>query len=292
MTRAGIWRSSGLRRALGKRQTTATPFGPSLRHAVAALVLTTGLPACGPRAIVLPTDSGTPLSDYVAIHAQVSAACAGVRTLQAEMTLSGRVAGQRVRARVHAGFERSGSMRLEGVAPFGPPIFILAARSNAAVLLLPRESRVVLGAAPEAILGALTGVALAPDDLQAVLTGCVTADPRPVAGRVHRNDWVSIDLDDQSRLFLQRRRQAWEVRAARRNGWQIEYGAWTGLFPQTVTLRSTNDAPVDLTATLGQLQVNAGISAAAFEVAVPAGAVPLTLDELRAAGPLRDEGSR
>ena len=32
-------------------------------------------------------------------------------------------------------------MRLEGVAPFGPPAFILAARGAMAVLLLPREDR-------------------------------------------------------------------------------------------------------------------------------------------------------
>ncbi len=291
MRPAATWRGSGRRREHGGTQTTATPLWPLPRAAVAALVLTIGLPACGPRAIVLPTDSGTLFPEFAVVHAQVSAACAGVRTLQAEVTLSGRVAEQRVRGRVHAGFERPGSMRLEGVAPFGPPIFILAAKADEAVLLLPRESRVVLGAAPEAILGALTGVALAPDDLQAVLTGCVTANPRPVTGRVHRNDWVSIDLDDQSRVFLRRRRQTWEVRAARRNHWQIEYDGWTGSFPQRVRLRSTSDVPVDLTVTLGQLQTNAGIPSAAFEVTIPQGAVPLTVDELRAAGPLRDEGA-
>ena len=42
----------------------------------------------------------------------------GVRTLQAELGLSGRAAGQRMRGRVLAGLV-PGALRLEGVAPFG-----------------------------------------------------------------------------------------------------------------------------------------------------------------------------
>jgi len=42
--------------------------------------------------------------------------------------MSGRAGRQKVRGRVVAGFARPASMRLEGVAPFGPPAFILVAR--------------------------------------------------------------------------------------------------------------------------------------------------------------------
>ena len=49
-------------------------------------------------------------------------------------------------------------MRLEAVAPFGPAGFILVTRGEQAVLLLPRDERVVRGESAEAILGALTGV--------------------------------------------------------------------------------------------------------------------------------------
>jgi hypothetical protein len=45
-----------------------------------------------------------------------------------------------------SGFERPGSLRLEGVAPFGSPAFILAARAGRATLLLPRDNRVLSGA--------------------------------------------------------------------------------------------------------------------------------------------------
>ena len=43
----------------------------------------------------------------------------------AELGLAGRAGSQRLRGRVVAGFERPASMRLEGVAPFGPPAFTI-----------------------------------------------------------------------------------------------------------------------------------------------------------------------
>lgn len=247
-----------------------------------------GISGCGPRRITLPTDPGTPLADHAAIHAQVSAACAGVRTLTAELGLSGRAADQRLRGRVIAGFERPASMRLEAPAPFGPPVFIFAARAGRATLLYPRERRVLQNASPQQILAALTGVNLAPEDLQAILTGCVVPAPRPTGGRLHANGWASIDLDGGSSVFLRRVGDAWQVVAGRRDGWQVEYPEWQGRLPSSVRLRS--DAPgvaVDLATSISQLETNGDIDATAFTVDPPADATPLTLAELRAAGPLR-----
>ena len=226
--------------------------------------------------------------------AQVTSACRGVRTLTAELSLSGRAGGRSMRGRVVAGFERPASMRLEGVAPFGPPAFILTARGEAATLLLPRDARLLRGERAGAILGALTGVTLAPADLQALLTGCVTATPAvaptPAAARVHANGWASIDLDGGGRMYLTRQGNAWTIRAAQRDGWRIEYPAWQGQFPQRVRLMS--DQPgvsVDLTAALSQVEANIDLDAAAFTVNVPPDAATLTLDDLRAAGPLRGQ---
>lgn len=245
---------------------------------------------CAARGITLPTDPGVPFNDFAQVHEQLTEACRGVRTLTAELSLAGRAGSERLRGRVVAGFERPASMRLEGVAPFGPPAFILAARGNMAVLLLPRDDRVLKGERAEDMLGALTGVALAPADLQAILTGCVTADPKPTSGRSHENGWASIDLEGGARVFLQRQNNVWQVRAARREGWQIDYPAWQGRFPQSVRLRSDRPgANVDLTATLSQVESNVDIEPAAFTVNVPSNAQPLTLDELRMAGPLRGE---
>ena len=244
--------------------------------------------ACGPKRLTLPTDIGAPLADRATGHAGVSRACRAARTFTAELSLSGHAGQTKLRGRVHAGFERPVSMRLEGVAPFGPPAFVLVARAGDATLLIPREERVVRGASPEDVLGALTGVALAPADLHAVLTGCVVPDPTPRAGRVHTNGWASIDLDGGAKLYLTRVNGAWQPRAATRQGWDVQYSAWQGDFPRGVVLRSMAGLDVELSATVSQLEANVPLEPSAFTVTVPPGTMPLTLAELREAGPLRD----
>lgn len=246
-----------------------------------------GVAACAPKRIALPVDPGAPFPDFNQVHTQVSAACTAVRTLTAQLGLAGRAGAQRLRGRVVAGFARPDSMRLEGVAPFGPPAFILVASGNTATLVLPRDNRVLRGTRAEEILGALTGVALAPADLQAVLGGCVIPMPRAVAGRLHQNGWASIDLDGGATLYLQRQGNTWQLRAAKRAGWQIEYPVWQGMFPQVVRLRSdAQTGAVDLSTTISQLETNVDLDASAFMVNVPPGTTEITLDELRKTGPL------
>ena len=243
--------------------------------------------ACGPRRIALPTDPGTAFPDFAAVHKQISAACTGARTLTAQLSLRGRVGEQRLSGRVIAGFERPASMRLEGLAPIGQPVFHLAAQGGTGTLWLPRESRVLRGQPAEAILDALIGVNLAPADLQAILTGCVVPDPMPTGGRQHANGWASIDLQDGAKLYLRRTSQ-WELRAAQRNGWQLEYTMGQSRFPETVRLTSDSQkVPVDLTTGISDVEANVPLDPAAFRVGVPPNAESLTLDELRQSGPLR-----
>jgi len=245
--------------------------------------------ACGPKRLALPTDQGAPLPDFQAVHDGVSRACRGARTLTAELGLRGHAGRTRLRGRVVAGFERPASMRLEGVAPFGPPAFILVARGAEATLLLPRDERVVTGASPQDVLGALTGVSLAPPDLHAMLTGCVIPDPKPLGGRVHASGWASIDLEGSAVLYLRRVNGSWQPQAATRPNWNVQYSMWQGDFPREVVLRSmASGLDVELSASVGQLETNVPLDAAAFAVTVPPGTGRLSLAELRDAGPLRD----
>jgi len=251
------------------------------------------LPACAARQFAFPTDPGAPLPDAAAIHQQVSASCRAIRTFTAELSLSGTAGAQRLRGRVVAGFERPGSMRLEGVAPFGPPAFILVTRDDTASLLLPRDNSVLREARAEEILGALTGVALGPADLESILTGCVLPEPEALAGRLHQNGWASIDLVGNGALYLQRRNGVWQVRGGRRENWEIEYPMWQGSFPSQVRLRSTRPGVgVDLTATIAQVQVNTELDAAAFEVVVPDSARTITIEDLQGRGTLVEEDRR
>lgn len=244
--------------------------------------------ACGPRRVELPTDSGAAFPDYAKVHEQVSASCRGVRTFRAELSLRGRVAEERLSGRAVAGFERPASMRLEGLAPLGGQVvFILAATGGRGELLLPRDSRVVRDQPAEAILEALIGVNLAPGDLQAILTGCVVPDPMAIGGRMHANGWASIDLQSGARLYLRRGSQ-WEVRAARRSGWQFEYTIGQSRYPEAVRLvADSQKVQVDLTATISQLEANIDLPPEAFRVVVPPNTGSLTLEELRESGPLR-----
>jgi hypothetical protein len=266
-----------------RRLTGFSTLRPAFCIAVCALVS-----ACAPARVALPTDAGTPLSDYAQILATATTACRSAHTMTAELSLSGRAGGDTLRGRVLAGFERPASMRLEGVAPFGAPAFILVARDGRATLLLPREHHVVRDATAEAILGALAGVALAPADLEAVLTGCVVPTPNATAGRLHADGWASIDLEGGATAYLRRAGDAWQIRAARRGDWRIDYPEWGGTFPATVRLQSEKPVAVDLTATLAQVEANIDLDPSAFAVAVPADATPLPIDVLRRSGPLQD----
>jgi hypothetical protein len=242
---------------------------------------------CAANRVTLPADSGAPLPDFAAIHSELSRACTGIRTLTAELSLSGRAGEEKLRGRVHAGFERPASMRLEGVAPFGPPAFILVARGGEATLLLPRDERVVRDAKPDEILGALTGVSLAPADLQAILTGCVVPSPRATAGRLHGNGWASIDLEGGATVYAARQGQGWQLRAARRGPWQVSYTMGTSTVPASVALHADMPVRVDLSAAIDQAETNVDLEASAFSVNVPQDAKPLSVDTLRANGPLR-----
>jgi outer membrane lipoprotein-sorting protein len=251
-------------------------------------VSTIALIGCAPKRVSLPADSGAPFPDFAAVHATLSRTCSGIRTLTAELAMSGHAGSQKLRGRVLAGFERPASMRLEGVAPFGAPAFILVARGEDATLVLPRDQRVVRNARPDEILGALTGVSLAPADLQAMLTGCVVPVPRPTAGRVHGNGWLSIDLEGGATVFASREGQDWRLRAARRGPWMVEYTMTTTALPASVALHAEMPVRVDVTAALSQVETNTDIAAAAFTVTVPPDAAPLSLEVLRANGPLHD----
>jgi hypothetical protein len=133
-------------------------------------------------------------------------------------------------------------------------------------------------------------------DLLAVFTGCVVPGPRAIAGRLHAGGLASIDLESADQgtqrrtatVYLRRNGSQWQLRAAKRDRWQIEYIPGSGSFPQSVRLISTNpDVAVGITATLSQIETNSDLDPAAFRVEEPKGVTPLTIDELRQAGPLR-----
>lgn len=246
-------------------------------------LLTISLTACGPQRLALPGGAGTPATDFAPAYAAARVACDGVRTLQAELGLSGRAAGQRMRGRVLAGLI-PGALRLEGVAPFGAPVFILVADGARGTLLLSRERRVVQDAPPEDILNALVGIRLEPDDLRALLSGCVRAVGEATGARAHGADWLVVDLAAGGTIFLHRIESVWRIVAGRYGGLEVDYADFEGERPSEVVLRGTD---LELALALNQVEINGALPRDALvALKIPDGVAPLSLDQLRRAGPL------
>jgi outer membrane lipoprotein-sorting protein len=258
----------------------------------AAVLLVAGLVACAPPSIRLPSGSGEPFPDFAPALSDATAGCRSVASLTAELALSGQAGGQKVRGRVTAGIARPSSIRLEGVAPFGPPAFILAADGRGSTLLLPRDHRVLSGESPGAILDALVGLDLQPADLLAILTGCVVPDPQAADGRTYTDGWARIDLVGGASAFLQRDpRQRWRMRAATRANLRLEYTDAPGGLLSAVRIVVSGEAggATDLRIGLSQVENNAALGQEVFTVKPPPDATPITLAELRQAGPMGEK---
>jgi hypothetical protein len=248
------------------------------------------LAACTPKAPSLPSGDGTPFPAFAAAYDEAVARCGGVRTFSASLDLSGRAGGSRLRGTIHAGFEVPDALRLEGVGPFGRTMFILVAKGKDSTLLLPRDDRVLRDAPPAEIVEALAGVALAPGELRAALAGCGFGTIQPTEGRAYDNGWAAVD-EAETTVYLQQVDGAWRVAAASRGPLTVHYAEFRSGLPETVRIRMTPSGSAgataaDLTLKLSQVDINVPLEPAVFQVEVPRDAVPLTLDELRRAGPL------
>ena len=211
--------------------------------------------------------------------------------------LRGRSGSVTLGDRVRAALAAPGSVRLELLGPFGQLGFILVASPTDATLWLTREARVVRGVPAADILESLIGIPFGPEDLRAVLTGCLVPDPQPTAGR-SIGEWVVVDLVGGAVAYLRPVDGEYYLAVGVRDGLTIEYDEFSRRVPRVVRLRSVttdanNGAPplVDVTATLSHYNRNVELSDAVFSLEVPANVVPMTLDELRGGSPPESPGS-
>ena len=256
----------------------------------AVLILLLGAAAgCATNRAVLPSGSGTAFPGFEAVHEEATRDCAAARTVVADLGMSGRAGGTRLRGTVTSALGDDGAIRLEGVA-FGRAIFILAGRGGRATLLLLREDRVLRNAPPEDIVEALAGVALTPADLRAAVAGCGLVTGTPANGRMFTNDWAAVDIGGTV-TYLRRVEGQWRVGGAVRGGLTLTYDTFAGGRPGAISIRSTRDRGeqvADIRLRVSGLEVNTAIDPKAFALDVPADADPLTLEELRRSGPLGD----
>jgi hypothetical protein len=244
-----------------------------------------------------PRPAGRPAPDPTAIEAftAATAACKGFRSIEGELSLSGRAGNERVRGRILTGLESGGAVRLEAVAPFGAPFFVLAGRAERATLVLPREHRVLKDTGVADVLERLTGLTLGADDLRLIVSGCLVDRAEPSDGRHWGGGWRAVTIGPDRVAYLRIQNGQPVLTAADYGSWHVDYSAHSAGFPRVIRIRSApgprnaGEAGIDITARLEQLQVNTQINPLAWTVEVPFDADPMTLDELRSIAPLAEK---
>ena len=245
----------------------------------------------GRSGLALPDGPGSPWPGYGTTLDSAVDRCRRVRTMELSMAISGRVGDSSLRGDVLGALARPGSLRLIGVAPFGPPGFELIIGDDSAVLLLPRDRRVVRDGSGEELLRAVAGLPLEAADFRAVLTGCVVPDPRPMSGRIYPNGWIGIEVEGDAHVYVRTVDGEPTVVAGRRPGLQVEYADHLGGLPRRVHVIVSDGTGLrtDLTARLSQVNINIELHPEVFVARVRDDFMPLTLDQLRPSeGPLRD----
>jgi hypothetical protein len=206
------------------------------------------------------------------------------------MSLSGRVGRARMRGQVEVGLAAPGMARLEAAGPFGSrPVFVFVARGDSATLVLPRDRRVLEAARPEAVVEALAGVPLGPDELRSALAGCGLESGVVANGRTFEPDWLAVDAGSATQ-WLRRVDRVWRLVASASGPLDIRYAEFASNRPTVIRIRRRGDTSIDadLSIRLSQVDLNVQLEPTAFEVEIPPDAQPITLDELRQAGPLGD----
>jgi len=240
--------------------------------------------------VTLPSGTGAPFPEFADAYGQATEPCHNLTSLTAVLSMSGRAGRQKLRGRIDAGLAHPDRIALEGVAPFGKPFFVLSAADSASTLVLPRDGRYLRGAAPAEIIEALTGIRIAPNELMIALGGCAFYAGSVSDGRRFGNGWVAVDAGAAT-VWIRMIEGRWREIAAERGPLTIYYDDFAGGRAQRLRLvmKSPNGADADITLRVSELEMNKPLDPAVFKLAIPDGAQPLTLEELRRAGPIGGE---
>ncbi len=104
------------------------------------------------------------------------------------------------------------------------------------------------------------------------------------SARAYGSDWIAVDLSSGGTIYLNRAGAAWRIVAGRYGGLEVDYPAFAGDRPSHITLRG---ADLDLGLSVSQVEVNGDLPRDQLVLLkIPDGVEPLSLDELRKAGPL------
>jgi len=214
-----------------------------------------------------------------------TAECRSVQSYRGELHLSGKVAGERIRSvTLNLAVDATGQVGFE-TQVMGSSILRLGGSTANATLFLRADNRVVRGPAGE-IVEALIGVRLAPARLLAVLAGCVATSLDATAAE-RLGALVQVTLPDAT-VFLSDDERGWRPRAGVFEQLLVDYQRVEAGYPRQIVITSEpgRSPSVSLSIAVRSLDINPVFTGREFIVDPPAGAVPASLEDLRAAGPL------
>ena len=241
--------------------------------------------------IRVPSGTSVSVSDHEAVWRELSSSCRSVQSADLVVVFRG-FSGERSfrRTRARAAVKRPGFLRLEGMAPFGAPAFILIANPGDAILLPPREQQVVRDASASDLFYSLSGLSLEPDDVQALLTGCVMQNGVSLSARTYGNGWIAIELSGGATVYSRRSEMTPEISMGTVGNLVVEYSEHVRGLPRKLRIQSVGTTmPTDLMIELTQVNVNTAINPEAFEVSVPSTFTSVAFEDFRLQSPTEDQ---
>lgn len=243
---------------------------------------------CAARVFTPPAGPAEPFADAPAVWNQATTACRDAQRYVAELRVQGWAGkrDQRIASTIAAAVTRTDDVVLEMQVIMGTTVLQMAGEKGQATILLPLDER-VLRAPTRDIVAALTGLQWGGRELLEVLSGCVATPEGEVTG-ARIGALLRVDLSPSTRAWLRERGGQWQLEAAQIGDWVVEYALYEGRWPREVRVTSAGATPLDLRFTVSQLQVNIDLPPTTFTLNVPERYLPMTIDELRSLGPLKE----
>ena len=234
---------------------------------------------CGHTIFVPPTGPGV-VTDASEAWTAATATCKSAQRYSAALKISGHAGSQRI-WRLAIDTAVTPTQIYMGATVSGQPIFVLAGSAKDATLWLRPEQRAVKAPAGD-IIEAILGLAIPPDRLLSLLTGCATRSLDITTATSH-NGIVAVQTAD-ARVFIERQGTVWRTLGAEAEGFRVQFLWKTGVLPEKVWIRSTagREPATSLDVSVADPTISDPIPVSVFNP--PSGAAsaePMTLDELR-----------
>ena len=114
-----------------------------------------------------------------------------------------------------------------------------------------------------------------------------------MGGRAYGTKWLVVESRDGDENYLQFDKDLPKLVAVRTGNLFTKYSNFLGAVPRRVQMTRfgvSGAIEVEVTVLLEQIRVNTQLGKEIFSVDIPTTFVPITLEDLRSTGPMRDVG--